>query len=113
MRLDDDHRYKLLKMLQEDPRLSQRSLAKDLGVSLGKANFCIKALVEKGWVKAKRFSHSDNKKAYAYILTPSGIEEKARVTARFLNRKMAEFEALQLEIEELRIENEKNNGNSP
>ena len=112
MRLDDNHRYKLLKLLQDDPSLNQRNLAESMDISLGKVNFCLKALIEQGWIKAKRFHHSHNKKAYAYILTPRGIEEKAKVTARFLRRKMTEFETLQQEIAELRRENDKNNSHN-
>ena len=96
--------YQLLRQLTNEPAASQRSLATRLGVSLGKLNFCLKALVDKGWVKANNFRRSDNKLAYAYVLTPSGIEEKGRLTRYFLQRKLGEFEALQQEIESLRRE---------
>ena len=96
--------YQLLRQLTNEPAASQRSLATRLGVSLGKLNFCLKALVDKGWVKANNFRRSDNKLAYAYVLTPSGIEEKGRLTQYFLQRKLGEFEALQQEIESLRRE---------
>ncbi len=100
----DESRYKLLKLLAARPNVSQRELAKELGISLGKANYCLTALISKGWVKAQNFTNSDNKRAYAYLLTPGGIEEKARVTFYFLKRKMAEYEALKGEIEDLRRE---------
>ncbi len=96
--------YHLLRQLTREPAASQRSLAAQLGVSLGKVNFCLRALVDKGWVKANDFRRSDNKLAYAYVLTPVGIEEKARLTKLFLQRKLGEFEALQQEIEALRDE---------
>jgi EPS-associated MarR family transcriptional regulator len=102
--LDDETRYRLLKRLQADPDVSQRALAQELGISLGKLNYCLRAVIAKGWVKAANFRNSRNKKAYAYYLTPQGIEEKARVTGRFLRRKIAEYEAVQREIEELRRE---------
>jgi len=102
--LDDETHYKILKLLQEDPHISQRALADVLGVSLGKTNYCLKALIGRGLVKARNFRNSNNKAAYAYFLTPIGIEEKAKVTARFLKRKMAEYETLRDEIESLRRE---------
>ena len=96
--------YHLLRQLTREPAASQRSLAMQLGVSLGKVNFCLRALVDKGCVKANNFRRSDNKLAYAYVLTPVGIEEKARLTKLFLQRKLDEFETLQHEIEALRHE---------
>lgn len=96
--------FKLLKTLQANPDLSQRELARVMGISLGKANYCLRALIEKGWVKAANFRKSTNKAAYAYLLTPHGIEEKTRATAHFLRRKVAEYEALEKEIEQLRDE---------
>lgn len=102
--LTDDARYKILKRLEANPDISQRALADELGISLGKVNFCIKALIEKGMIKARNFSQSDNKKRYLYVLTPAGIESKAALTKRFLSRKIAEFDALQAEIEDLRRE---------
>lgn len=102
--LDDETHYKLLKLLQEDPHLSQRELAEVLGVSLGKTNYCLKALIGKGLIKVRNFRNSSNKAAYAYFLTPSGIEEKAKITVRFLKRKMMEYEALHKEIEHLQRE---------
>lgn len=96
--------FKLLKTLQANPDLSQRELARAMGISLGKANYCLRALIEKGWVKAANFRKSTNKAAYAYLLTPHGIEEKTRAAAHFLRRKVAEYEALEKEIEQLRDE---------
>lgn len=102
--LDDETHYKILKLLQEDPHISQRALAEVLGVSLGKTNYCLKALIRRGLVKARNFRNSNNKAAYAYFLTPMGMEEKAKVTARFLKRKMTEYEMLREEIKSLRRE---------
>jgi EPS-associated MarR family transcriptional regulator len=102
--LTDEYRCKILRILEEDPDISQRELARALGISLGRANFCLQALIEKGWIKANNFKNSNNKKAYMYLLTRKGIAEKARVTTRFLERKVAEYEALQREIEQLRRE---------
>ena len=102
--LDESTHYWLLKTLQGNPTLSQRGLAKHLGISLGKVNFCLNALVAKGSLKINNFRNSDNKLAYAYLLTPHGIEEKARVTLYFLRHKMQEFESLRAEIKELQRE---------
>ena len=102
--MDEALRYQILKRLQEDPNISQRDLAKDLDISLGKVNYCLRGLMEKGWVKAKNFRNSNNKLAYAYYLTPHGLEEKARVTLSFLKYRIAQHEQLEREIEELRQE---------
>ena len=102
--LNEENRYKLLKLLHENPEMNQRQIASSLGLSLGKVNFCLKALVEKGWVKAGNFSRSPNKKAYVYLLTLRGIEEKAAVTKDFLERKQKEYEDLKKEIDLLREE---------
>ena len=102
--LSDEYRYKILKRLEADPEISQRELAGELGISLGRVNYCVQALIEKGLVKAKNFRNSKNKKGYAYLLTPRGIEDKARMTVEFLKIKMAEHEALTNEIENLRAE---------
>ncbi len=99
--IDETH-YRLLDLLEESPQVSQRQLAASLGVSLGKLNYCLRALVEKGWVKARRFSKNPNKRQYAYILTPAGLDAKARLTVRFLQRKMQEYDSLQQEITTLR-----------
>jgi EPS-associated MarR family transcriptional regulator len=102
--LSDEYRYKILKRLEADPEISQRELAGELGISLGRVNFCVQALIEKGLVKAKNFRNSKNKKGYAYFLTPRGIEEKAKITVQFLKIKIAEHEALTKEIKNLREE---------
>jgi EPS-associated MarR family transcriptional regulator len=99
--LDETTHYTLLKMLEHNPGLSQRDLAKKLGISLGKVNYCLNALVEKGCLKIGNFRKSNNKLAYAYLLTPRGIEQKARMTVEFLQIKMREYERLKTEIEEL------------
>lgn len=101
MELSDDLRYRLLRLIEDNPNLSQRQLASSLGISLGKVNYCLRALMEKGWVKARNFKNSRNKWAYLYLLTPSGVEEKAKVTYRFLKQKIAEVEALRSEIAEV------------
>ena len=102
--LNDENRYKLLKLLHENPKMNQREIASALGLSLGKANFCLKALIERGLVKVGNFSRSPNKKAYAYLLTLKGIEEKAKVTFRFLEAKRQEYESLKAEIDTLQAE---------
>lgn len=104
----DSHHYRLLKLIEANPHMSQRELAQAMGVSLGKLNYCLKALVTKGFVKLENFRRTEDKRVYAYLLTPNGIEEKARVTVAFLQRKLAEYEAIRGEIEELRkeVENE-------
>lgn len=102
--LTDETRYRILKLLEADPYASQRRIADELGISLGRVNFCLKALIDKGLVKVNNFRNSANKRAYLYLLTPRGIEEKAIVTARFLKVKLAQYEALQRELEELQRE---------
>src|SRR5476649_606752 len=102
--LTDPQRLELLKLLQDQPQMSQRDLAQAMGVSLGKANYCLKALMEKGLVKLENFRKNPDKRQYAYLLTPAGLEEKTRITMSFLRRKLAEYEALEREIEQLRGE---------
>lgn len=102
--MEDEIHYKLLKVLEESPDITQRELAARLGVSLGKANYCLRALMGRGWVKVANFRRSPNKLGYAYLLTPKGIEEKARITVRFLRHKLHEFDALKTEIERLKVE---------
>ena len=94
----------LLRLLEAKPELSQRDLARELGTSLGKVNFCLNALIDKGLVKVRNFRNSNNKLAYAYLLTPRGVERKATITMHFLRRKMAEYEALEAEIAQLQRE---------
>jgi len=101
-----DIRLDLLRKLESNPQLTQRELSIEMGVSLGKVNYCIKKLTEKGWVKLTNFSHNQNKMGYAYLLTPSGIEEKSRLTFSFLKRKIVEYEILKKEINELQLESE-------
>jgi EPS-associated MarR family transcriptional regulator len=102
--LDEETRFRLLRLLQANPQLSQRRLAEELGVSVGKVNYCLRALLDKGLLKVRNFRDSNNKVAYAYYLTPKGAEEKLRATAGFLRRKVAEYRTLEQEIEELRRE---------
>lgn len=98
----DEMRYKLMRLLEANPRLSQREAARELGISLGKVNYCVQALIRKGWIKASRFKNSHSKAAYMYLLTPRGIEEKASLTVEFLQIKMREYEVLRAEIEQMR-----------
>jgi EPS-associated MarR family transcriptional regulator len=100
----EENHLKVLRLLVENPLLNQRDLAYALGVSLGKTNYCLKALMEKGLIKMQNFRNSRNKLAYAYLLTPLGISEKSNLTARFLRRKLDEYESLNREIELLKQE---------
>jgi EPS-associated MarR family transcriptional regulator len=109
--LDDTTRYQLLTLLEENPELSQRDLAKRIGISLGKTNYCLKALIEQGWVKIHNFRNSSNKSAYLYKLTPAGIHEKIQVTRRFLALKVQEHAELTDEIERLKHEVESQDRN--
>lgn len=93
-----------MRLIEARPEASQRQLAEAMGVSVGKVNYCLRALVDRGWVKAGNFSRNPNKLSYAYLLTPSGIRQKAAITARFLDRKVREYEMLKREIAELRRE---------
>jgi EPS-associated MarR family transcriptional regulator len=102
--LNHEVRYRLLSYLAAHPDATQRELAQELGISLGKANYCLKAVIEKGWIKARNFRNSRKKSAYLYVLTPAGLEEKVNVTAAFLRRKLAEYELLSAEIRGLRQE---------
>jgi EPS-associated MarR family transcriptional regulator len=97
-------RFRVMRALEQNPTLSQRDLARALGVSLGGINYCIKALIDRGAVKVENFRASDSKMRYAYILTPEGIGEKARMTGRFVQKKMREYAALKAEIEGLQGE---------
>ena len=97
-------RFKVLRALEQQPDLSQRQLADMLGVSLGKANYLLRALLDKGLLKARNFRNSQNKLAYAYLVTPSGMAQKAELTRGYLERKTAEFEALKGEIERLQAD---------
>lgn len=107
MATSEEAHYKLMRLLEANPGMSQRELARHLGISLGKVNYCLRAVVSKGWIKATNFRNSRNKAAYSYLLTPRGLEMKARLTARFLSIKMQEYEALRAEIAEMRREAER------
>lgn len=112
MNTPDEINLELLRQLESEPHLNQRGIAGRLGLSLGKANYCLRALVRKGLIKINNFKRSDNKLAYSYLLTPSGLQEKTRLTIAFLNRKQQEYERLQIEIASLKnevaaIENER------
>ena len=109
MELSSELRYQLLKTLEGNPDASQRDLAQALGVSLGKINYCLRALLGKGLIKARNFKNSRNKLAYMYYLTPAGAEEKSRVTLQFLRQRLAEVEQLQKEIEVMRSEARRRN----
>ena len=100
--LTDEIRYQLLKQLEQNPNLTQRNLAKMLGISLGKTNYCLNSLIERGLIKARNFRKSQHKLGYAYMLTPKGLEEKAQVTLLFLKAKQLEYDNLVKELEALR-----------
>lgn len=100
----DETRYRIMRLLEADPSLSQRRIARELGISLGKVNYCLHALIDRGWVKATNFARSEHKGAYAYLLTPRGMRAKAAVAAGFLRQRLAEQQALEQEIEALRAE---------
>lgn len=102
--LDQEIHVKLLRYLATNPQVSQRELAEHLGISLGKTNFCLQALIERGLIKARNFKNSANKRAYLYLLTPYGFKTKAEISMRFLQQKIAEHESLLAEIDELREE---------
>lgn len=104
MNTPDEINLRLLRELHSEPHLNQRGLAGRLGLSLGKINYCLQALVKKGLVKIRNFKRSDNKLAYAYLLTPSGMREKTRLTVVFLKLKQEEYEQLQAEIADLSAE---------
>jgi len=100
----DDLKLKVLRALEQNPSLTQRQLSSELGVSLGGINYCLKALIDVGWVKAGNFARNSDKRGYVYLLTPQGIKEKAALTSRFLKRKMAEYESIKAEIADLERE---------
>jgi EPS-associated MarR family transcriptional regulator len=109
-KLQADTNFRLMQLLHGNPRLSQREMAKALGISFGGINYCLNALVDKGLVKIHNFNHNQNKFGYVYLLTPSGISEKALLTGIFLKRKLQEYEALKEEIKVLKFEIENKNG---
>jgi EPS-associated MarR family transcriptional regulator len=103
-KLQEATHFRIMRILQENPDLTQRELAQKLGMSVGAVNYCLSALIDKGFVKMGNFHKSKNKFKYVYLLTPQGIAEKVALTSRFLKRKMEEYEALRLEIEALKGE---------
>ncbi len=100
-KIQEEARFKILRLLHENPELTQRELGEQVGISLGAVNYCLRALIERGLVKANSFTRNPNKLGYAYVLTPAGISEKTLLTGRFLKRKLVEYEALKLEIKAL------------
>lgn len=109
-KLQEDTNYRVMRILEGCPEITQRELATKLGLSLGGVNYCLTALVDKGFVKARNFSENNSKLKYAYLLTPSGIKEKTTLTYRFLQRKMQEYQEMKDEIERLQIEVRTHNG---
>jgi EPS-associated MarR family transcriptional regulator len=103
-RIETEEMLILMRVINENPQMTQRDLSSRLGLSLGKINFLIKSLIEKGFIKADNFKNSNNKISYLYLLTPAGIEEKTKITYRFLKRKMEEYEKLENEIRHLKKE---------
>lgn len=103
-RIQEDTYFRLLRLLEDNPDLSQREIARKLGLSLGGLNYCLKALMEKGFIKLENFQNSRHKFRYVYVLTPAGIAQRISMTGRFLKRKLAEYEALKAEIEALKKE---------
>ena len=102
--LQEDTYFRVLRLLQDNPDMTQREIAQSLGLSTSGLNYCLKALIDKGWVKVHNFSQSKNKFGYIYVLTPQGIAEKLALTSRFLKRKLSEYDALKAEIEGLQAE---------
>ncbi len=102
--LQEDTYFRVLRMLQDNPDMTQREIAEKLGISTSGLNYCLKALIDKGWVKVQNFSQSKNKFGYIYVLTPLGLTEKMALTSRFLKRKMEEYKALKVEIEALKVD---------
>lgn len=102
--ISDEMPLTLLRLIEANPKISQRDLASKVGISLGKVNYCVRALIHSGWIKATRFQKSRNKMAYRYLLTARGLEHKALLTGRFLRVKMQQYEVLRAEIEQLRRE---------
>jgi EPS-associated MarR family transcriptional regulator len=100
--IDPDVHFRVLHLLEEEPELTQRELAQKLGISLGGVNYCLKALIDIGHIKAGNFSKNPNKSVYLYLLTPQGVAEKAKLTAGFLRRKLMEYHALKKEIDAIK-----------
>ena len=112
-KLQEDTKFRLMQLLHESPHISQRKMASALGLSFGGINYCLNALIDKGLVKIHNFSQNQNKFGYTYLLTPSGISEKAELTGIFLKRKLREYEALKAEIDALKLEIESENNQKP
>lgn len=110
---EQEIRYRLLKVLSQDPNLGQRDMAKRMGISLGKVNYCVSELASKGWIKITRFKSAKKKMPYTYMLTPKGVEEKGRLTLRFLKRKLSEYEEIKKQIRELHCEVEQESLGNP
>lgn len=102
--MSEERQFEALRLLEANSKMTQRELAQALGVSLGATNYCLKALIDKGWLKLENFQRSPNKLGYLYLLTPKGVAAKAQLTARFLQRKLVEYESLRVEIEALRCD---------
>jgi EPS-associated MarR family transcriptional regulator len=102
--LTDEYRYRILKLLESNPTATQREIAGELGVSLGRVNYCLQALMEKGLIKVNNFRKNESKRTYLYYLTPKGMQEKTRVTVRFLQAKLHEYESLRREVAQLQRE---------
>lgn len=110
-KIKEDTHFRIMRILQDNPDLTQRDLAEMLGMSVGGLNYCLNALIDKGFVKMGNFQKSKNKFKYVYLLTPQGIAEKMALTSRFLKRKMEEYDALKAEIEALKAEVGEHQGN--
>jgi EPS-associated MarR family transcriptional regulator len=105
-KIQEETHFRIMRILQENPDMTQRELADKLGMSVGGLNYCLNALIDKGLVKMQNFSRSKNKFGYVYLLTPKGISEKITLTSKFLERKQAEYEALKAEIESLKAQSD-------
>ena len=108
--LQEDTKFRLMQLLNENPQMSQRKMARALGMSFGGINYCLSALIEKGLVKIENFSQNQNKFGYRYLLTPSGLSEKTKLTSIFLKRKMIEYKNLKKEIDSLNLELQNGDG---
>ncbi len=106
MRAPDSSMLGVLRLLDTTPQLTQRAIAQELGISVGKANYCVRALIANGLVKAQNFRNSTNKRAYLYLLTPEGVRARANLARQFLARKREEYDALRLEVDRLQTESE-------
>ena len=110
---EQEIRYRLLKVLSQEPNLGQRDMAKRMGISLGKVNYCVSELASKGWIKITRFKSAKKKIPYTYMLTPKGLQEKGKLTIRFLKRKIEEYEEIKMQIRGLHCEVEEGGLDNP